>query len=73
MKREGIYTYRYVIQDIAIFEMLNPDKHIWEYYVARKNVADLQFVFAVENRFEPEMLRELWKNGYFEELETFEI
>lgn len=69
MKREGLYTYRYVIQDIAIIEMLNPDTHVWEYYVARKDVADLQFVFGTEKRFEPEMLRELWKKGFFEEIE----
>lgn len=60
---------RYVIQDIAIFELFNPDFKIWEYYIKRKDVADMEFSFGVEKRFEPEALRELWKNGYFEEVE----
>ena len=60
---------RYVIQDIAIFEFFNPDFKIWEYYIKRKDVADMQFSFGVEYRFSPKALRELWKNGYFEEVE----
>ena len=69
MKQEEIRTYRYVIQDIAIIEMFNPDNRVWEYYVARKGVADLEFSFGVEERFDPKALRELWKRGYFEEVE----
>ena len=58
---------RYVIQDIAIFEIFNPDEKVWEYYVQRKDDADMQFSFGVENRFAPNALRELWLNGYFDE------
>ena len=58
---------RYVIQDIVIFEIFNPDEKIWEYYVQRKNDADMQFSFGVENRLAPNALRELWLNGYFDE------
>ena len=61
-------TYRYVIQDIAIIEMFNPDHKVWEYYVKRKDIADLVFAFGVEKRFDREVLRELWKKGYFEEI-----
>lgn len=58
---------RYVIQDIAIIEIFNPDEKVYEYYIARKDIADLEFVFGVEKRFTPQALRELWKNGYFEQ------
>lgn len=67
MINNSLMARRYVIQDIAIFEIFNPDEEIWEYYVQRKDDADMQFSFGVENRFDPKALRELWKNGYFEE------
>lgn len=58
---------RYVIQDIAIFEIFNPDEKVWEYYIHRKDDADMRFSFGVEKRFDPKALRELWLNGYFDE------
>ena len=61
---------RYIIQNIAIFEFFNPDFKIWEYYIKRKDVADMEFSFATENRFGADRIRELWKNGYFEEVEV---
>ena len=61
----AVNTYRHVIQDIAIIEMFNPDNKVWEYYVRRKDIADLAFAFGTEKRFDRDALRELWKKGYF--------
>ena len=64
---------RYVFNDLAIIEIFNPDNKVWEYYISRKDIANLEFSFGVEKRFSREELRELWKKGYFAEVETFEI
>ena len=66
MRAEKLNAHRYVIQDIAIIEIFNPDTKVWEYFVSRKDVAGLEYSFGTENRFASDMLRELWKNGYFE-------
>lgn len=68
MKTEEIKAYRHVIQDIAIFEIWNPDDKTWDYYLARKEAANLEFQFGVYERFSSEHIRELWKKGYFGEV-----
>ena len=64
---------RYVFIDLAIIEIFNPDNKVWEYYISRKGTVDLEFSFGIEKRFSREELRELWKKGYFAEVETFEV
>ncbi len=68
MTQQELKATRYVIQDLAIFEIFNPDDKTWDYYVARKGAVHLEFVFGVYERMPKEHLRELWKNGYFEEV-----
>ena len=68
MTTTAVKGYIHVIQDIAIIEMFNPDDKIWEYYVRRKGIADLEFVFGTDEQFDRDALRELWKKGYFEEI-----
>ena len=67
MTQQELKATRYVIQDLAIFEIFNPDDNTWDYYVTKKGAVHLEFVFGVYERMPKENLRELWKKGYFEE------
>ena len=57
---------RYVFVDIAIIEIFNPDEKIWDYYLSIDKDANLIYVFGVQEQFSRDNIRELWKNGYFE-------
>lgn len=68
MKSEQLTATRHVIQDIAVIEIFNPDDRTWEYYVSRKNNADLEFYIGVKekDRLEAATIRRLWIDGFFD-------